>query len=29
VNVAGDSIGAAVIDHYEIRDAGPIPEVAG
>jgi Na+/H+-dicarboxylate symporter len=28
VNVAGDSIGAAVIDHYEIKDAGPIPEAA-
>lgn len=28
VNVAGDSIGAGVIDHFEQRDAGPIPETA-
>jgi Na+/H+-dicarboxylate symporter len=29
VNVAGDSIGTAIVDHYEIKDAGPIPETAG
>lgn len=28
VNVAGDSIGAAVVDHLEQRDTGPIPEAA-
>ena len=28
VNVAGDSIGAGVIDHLEVRDAGEIPEAA-
>lgn len=29
VNVAGDSIGVGVIDHYEQKDAGPVPETAG
>ncbi|MCG3184816.1 MAG: Proton/glutamate-aspartate symporter [Planctomycetes bacterium] len=29
VNVAGDAIGAGVIDHLETRDAGPVPAVAG
>lgn len=29
VNVAGDSIGAGVVDHLEQRDAGPIPIAAG
>ncbi|MCA8936343.1 MAG: dicarboxylate/amino acid:cation symporter [Planctomycetes bacterium] len=29
VNVAGDSIGAGVVDHFEQRDAGPVPTVAG
>lgn len=29
VNVAGDAIGAGVIDHLETRDAGPLPVVAG
>lgn len=29
VNVAGDAIGAGVIDHLEARDAGPVPAVAG
>lgn len=28
VNVAGDSIGAGVVDHLEQRDAGPIPVAA-
>jgi len=28
VNVAGDSVGAGVVDHYEQRDAGPIPAAA-
>lgn len=29
VNVAGDAIGAGVIDHLETRDEGPVPAVAG
>jgi Na+/H+-dicarboxylate symporter len=28
VNVAGDSIGAGVVDHLEQRDAGPLPAAA-
>ena len=28
VNVAGDSIGAAVVDHFELKDAGEVPEAA-